>query len=73
MAEQGRPNGNGFQGFNFALPGMGGGAKSDSELAMALNYTHEIKNLFAVPKYSTMEELTQIRKNSNKKKAHRKP
>jgi transcriptional regulator with XRE-family HTH domain len=42
-------------------------------LAMALNYTHEIKNLFAVPKYSTMEELTQIRKNSNKKKAHRKP
>ncbi len=25
-------------GFNFAMPGMGGGAKSDSDLAMALNY-----------------------------------
>ena len=39
-------------------------------LAMALGYTSEIKNVFAQPKYSTMEELTQIRKNSNKKKAH---
>lgn len=41
-------------------------------LAMALGYTSEIKNLFAVPKYATMEELTQIRKNTNKKKAHKK-
>ena len=39
-------------------------------LAMALGYTSELKNVFAEPKYSTMEELTQIRKNSNKKKAH---
>ena len=39
-------------------------------LAMALGYTSELKNVFAQPKYSTMEELTQIRKNSNKKKAH---
>jgi len=39
-------------------------------LAIALGYTSELKNVFAQPKYSTMEELTQIRKNSNKKKAH---
>lgn len=42
-------------------------------LAMALDYTSEIKNLFATPKYATMEELTQIRKNTNKKKAYKKP
>ena len=42
-------------------------------LAMALGYTSEIKNLFAAPKYATMEELTQIRKNTNKKKAYKKP
>ena len=41
-------------------------------LAMALGYTSEIKNLFATPKYATMEELTQIRKNTNKKKAYKK-
>ena len=41
-------------------------------LAMALGYTSEIKNLFATPKYATMEELAQIRKNTNKKKAYRK-
>ena len=40
-------------------------------IAMALGYTAEIKSLFAQPKYSTMEELTQIRKNQNKKKAHK--
>ena len=41
-------------------------------LAMALGYTTEIKNLFATPKYATMEELTLIRKNTNKKKAYKK-
>lgn len=41
-------------------------------LAMALGYTSEIKGLFAQPKYSTMEELTQIRKNSGKTKAYKK-
>jgi transcriptional regulator with XRE-family HTH domain len=41
-------------------------------LALALGYAAEVKNLFATPKYSTMEELTQIRKNTNKKKAYRK-
>jgi transcriptional regulator with XRE-family HTH domain len=41
-------------------------------LAMALGYTSEIKNLFATPKYATMEELTLIRKNAGKKKAYRK-
>lgn len=41
-------------------------------LAMALGYTAEIKNIFAQPKYSTMEELTQIRNNKGKTKAYRK-
>jgi len=41
-------------------------------LAKALGYSSEIKSIFAQPKYSTMEELTQIRRNRNKKKAHRK-
>ena len=36
-------------------------------IAMALGYTSEIKNIFAQPKYATMEELLQIRKNMNKK------
>ena len=40
-------------------------------IAIAMGYTSEIKCLFDQPKYSTMEELTQIRKNQNKKKAHR--
>ena len=41
--------------------------KNLTALAMALGYTSEIKNLFATPKYAT------IRKNTNKKKAYRKP
>ncbi|MBQ8336086.1 MAG: helix-turn-helix transcriptional regulator [Bacteroidaceae bacterium] len=40
-------------------------------IAMAMEYTSEIKNIFDKPKYSTMEELTQIRKNSGKKKAYK--
>ena len=40
-------------------------------IAMALGYTSELKATFSQPKYSTMEELIQIRKNQNKKKAHR--
>ena len=40
-------------------------------IAMAMDYTSEIKNIFAEPKYSTMVELTQIRRNRGKKKAHR--
>ena len=40
-------------------------------IAMALGYSSEIKNLFSEPKYSTMEELLQIRKNTNKKKVHK--
>ena len=40
-------------------------------IAMALEYTTEVKNIFAEPKYSTMEELTQIRKNSGKARAHK--
>ena len=41
-------------------------------LAKALGYTSEIKGVFATPKYSTMEELTQIRQNSGKTKAYKK-
>ena len=40
-------------------------------IAMALEYTAEIKSIFSQPKYSTMEELLQIRHNANKKKAYR--
>lgn len=40
-------------------------------IAMTLEYTTEVKNIFAEPKYSTMEELTQIRKNSGKTRAHK--
>lgn len=40
------------------------------ELAMALGYTSEIRHIFSQPKYSTMEELTQIRRNANKKKSY---
>ena len=40
-------------------------------IAMALEYTSEIKTIFEQPKYSTMEELSQIRKNTGKKKAHK--
>lgn len=41
------------------------------KLAMALEYTSEIKNIFHSPKYSTMDELLQIRKNSGKMKAYK--
>lgn len=41
-------------------------------LAISLNYAGEIKNIFAAPKYSTMDELLQIRRNSGKTKAHKK-
>ena len=40
-------------------------------IAMALEYTSEIRHIFSQPKYSTMEELQQIKRNANKKKAHR--
>lgn len=40
-------------------------------IAMAMEYTSEIKNIFDQPKYSTMEELSQIRKNSGKKRSHK--
>ena len=41
------------------------------ELAIVLGYNLEIKNIFATPKYSTMEELLQIRKNQGKTKAYK--
>lgn len=39
-------------------------------LAMALDYTTEIKNLFATPKFNTMEELDMIRRKSGDKRAY---
>lgn len=41
-------------------------------LAMAMDYTPEIKGIFSEPKYSTMEELSQIRKNTGKSRAYKK-
>ena len=41
-------------------------------LAMAMDYTSEVKIIFSQPKYSTMEELTQIRKNTGKSRAFKK-
>ncbi len=40
-------------------------------LAIAMGYISEVKSIFAEPKYSTMEELTQIRKNTGKTRAHK--
>lgn len=40
-------------------------------IAMALGYTSEVSHIFSEPKYSTMEELQQIRRNKDKKKAHK--
>ncbi len=39
-------------------------------LAIAMGYLNEFRDVFANPKYSTMEELLQIRKNTGKKKAY---
>lgn len=41
-------------------------------LALTLGYKSEIKRLFAEQKYSTMEELLQIRRNAGRKSAHQK-
>lgn len=41
-------------------------------LAMAMDYNSEIRNIFSQPKYSTMEELSQIRKNTGKSRAYKK-
>ena len=40
-------------------------------IAITLGYNAEVKSIFATPKYSTIEELTQIRRNAGKKRAHR--
>lgn len=44
--------------------------KSLIALADALGYLAEIRDLFSEPKYSTMQELQQIRSNTGKKKAY---
>ena len=38
------------------------------ELAIAMGYVSEVKQIFSQPKYQTIEELTEIRKNSKKKR-----
>ena len=40
-------------------------------IAMAVEYTSEIRHIFSQQKYSTMEELQEIKRNMNKKKAYR--
>ena len=45
--------------------------KNLAALAMGLGYLSELKSVFSQPKYETMEELTQIRRNMNKKRGHR--
>ncbi len=40
-------------------------------IALAMGYASEMKGIFAEPKYSTMEELTQIRKNTGKSRAYK--
>lgn len=40
-------------------------------LAVALGYVSEIKNIFSQPKFDTMDELTKIRKNQNRKRAYK--
>lgn len=42
------------------------------KLAMSLQYVGELKGVFSVPKYSTMDDLLEIRRNSGKKKVYRK-
>lgn len=42
------------------------------ELAIALGYALEVGSIFSQPKYSTMQELQQIHRNSGKRKATRK-
>ena len=40
-------------------------------IAMALEYTSEIRHIFSQRKYDTMEELQEIKRNMNKKKAYK--
>lgn len=43
------------------------------QLANVSGYLSELKNIFSEPKFSTIEELEKIRKNSGKKKAYKSP
>lgn len=42
------------------------------EISIALGYVAELRTLFSEPKYTTMNELMQIRRNAGKKKAYHK-
>ena len=47
------------------------GIKNLIGIAMALEYTSEIRHIFSQQKYDTMEELQEIKRNMNKKKAYK--
>jgi transcriptional regulator with XRE-family HTH domain len=40
------------------------------ELAIALGYVYELRNIFATPKFNTIRELDQIHKNAKRSKAY---
>ncbi|WP_300505098.1 helix-turn-helix domain-containing protein [uncultured Duncaniella sp.] len=40
-------------------------------LAISFGYVSEIKNIFSEPKFTTLEELSFIRKNANRKRGHK--
>lgn len=42
------------------------------KLAIEMGYLGELKSVFATPKYATISELTEIRRNTGRKKARRK-
>ncbi|MCQ2974788.1 MAG: helix-turn-helix domain-containing protein [Bacteroidales bacterium] len=42
------------------------------KIAMAVGYTSDIKNIFKTQKYQTMDEMLQIKRNLNKKRATKK-
>ncbi len=42
------------------------------KIAMAVGYTSDIKNIFKIQKYQTMDEMLQIKRNLNKKRATKK-
>ncbi len=42
------------------------------KIAMSVGYTSDIKNIFKTQKYQTMDEMLQIKRNLNKKRATKK-
>lgn len=46
-------------------------AETNKILAILDNYPSEIRHIFSQQKYDTMEELQEIKRNMNKKKAYK--